>query len=62
MVDDNSGGAVEVVEIRELEYRGPAALERAAELREAVEDAIVGEEPAGPILDELFDLIRLGMR
>ena len=46
----------------ELEYRGKAALERALELRTAVEEAIVIEAPAGPVLDELFDLIRLGMR
>lgn len=46
----------------ELEYRGNAALERALELRRALEEAIVTEAPAGPVLDELFDLIRLGMR
>lgn len=50
-----------VVRIEELEYRGRAALERAAELRDAIEDAVVSEAPVGPILDELFDLIRLGM-
>ena len=50
-----------VVRIEEIEYDGRAALERALELRPALEDAIVSESPAGPILDELFDLIRLGM-
>lgn len=43
-----------------LEYRGEAALDRARSLRGALEDAVVSEEPVGPILDELFDLIRLG--
>ena len=46
----------------ELEYRGTAALERALELRTAVEEAIVKETPTKAVLDELFDLIRLGMR
>ena len=48
--------------MEELEYRGPAALERALELRAAIEDAVVSQAPVGPLLDELFDLIRLGMR
>ncbi|HSH44948.1 MAG TPA: Hpt domain-containing protein [Longimicrobiales bacterium] len=51
-----------MVEIEELEYRGRAALERALQLREAIEDAVVAEQPVGPILDELFDLVRQGMR
>jgi hypothetical protein len=49
------------VPIDELEYAGRAALERALELRVALEDAIVAEEPVGGIIEELFDLIRLGM-
>jgi hypothetical protein len=53
--------AVVEVAIDELEYRGEAALARALDLRSALEDAILEDEPAGPILDELFDLIRLGM-
>lgn len=54
-------GAGAVVEMEELEYRGVAALERALELRPALEEAVVSDAPAGPILEELFDLIRLGM-
>lgn len=54
-----SGGTVE---IEELEYHGRGALERALQLREALEDAVVTDQPVGPVLDELFDLIRLGMR
>ena len=50
-----------MIGIEELEYRGAAALERAMELRTALEDAVVSEAPVGPIIDELFDLIRLGM-
>lgn len=56
------GRADGVVGMEELEYRGRAALERAIELRAAIEDAVVGQAPVGPLLDELFDLIRLGMR
>lgn len=52
----------EIVPIELLEYDGGAALERALSLREPLEDAIVSAEPAGPILDELFDLIRLGSK
>ena len=50
----------EVVPVETLEYQGAAAIERALSLREALEDAIVADEPAGPVLDELFDLLRLG--
>lgn len=50
------------VGMEELEYRGKAALEQALELRQAMEEAVTGRGPAGPLLDELFDLIRLGMR
>lgn len=53
---------LEVVSIETLEYRGESALARALELREALEDAIVSQEAVGPILDELFDLIRLGSK
>lgn len=52
----------EVVAIESLEYRGEAALERALELRSAVEAAVGPDAPAGPVLDELFDLIRLGAK
>lgn len=57
-----AGGDEPFVPIEELEYAGPAALERALELRVALEDAIVSDDPAGPVMDELFDLIRLGMK
>lgn len=57
------GGEVEeVVEIGTLEYAREAALDRALELREPLEDAIVSENAPGPLLDELFDLIRLGRK
>jgi hypothetical protein len=50
------------ISITELEYTREAALARALELRAALEDGIVAEDTVGPILDEIFDLIRLGMR
>ncbi len=50
----------EIVPMETLEYSGTAALERARALREPLEDAIMAGDPPGPILDELFDLIRLG--
>jgi HPt (histidine-containing phosphotransfer) domain-containing protein len=49
------------VPIDELEYTGEAALRRAADLRGPLEDAIVDDQGVGAILDELFDLIGLGM-
>lgn len=52
----------EVVPVETLEYRGVAALERARTLREPLEAAIGSGEPADAILDELFDLIRLGTK
>lgn len=57
---DESASDVPIASLDTLEYRGERALERALDLREALEDAIVSDQPAGPILDELFDLIRLG--
>lgn len=59
---DGQGSATGVVAIEELEYSGAAALQRALDLRTELEDAIVQEQPVGPILDELFDLVQLGMR
>lgn len=53
-------GAEDVVPIESLEYQGDEALERAEALRLPLEDAIIAGEPPGPIIDELFDLIRLG--
>lgn len=52
----------DVVPMETLEYRGAAALERALGLRGPLEDAIFSDDPPGPILDELFDLIRLGTK
>jgi HPt (histidine-containing phosphotransfer) domain-containing protein len=54
--------AGDVVGIEELEYRGNAALERAIELRAFLEDAIESGGTVTPLMDELFDLIRLGMK
>ena len=51
-----------VVPIEDLEYRGRAALRRAEALRIPLEDAIDAGDPPGPIIDELFDLIRLGTK
>jgi hypothetical protein len=58
--DAGPGTDRDPVPIEALEYAPDAALERALELREPLEMAIVADDPAGPILDELFDLIRLG--
>ncbi len=62
MQEQESGETEAVVAIETLEYRGQPALERALTLREALEDALVAEDPVGPVLDELFDLIRLGAK
>ena len=48
-----------VVAIETLEYEPDAALDRARSLRRPLEQAIDAGHPTGPILDELFDLIRL---
>jgi hypothetical protein len=61
-VDHETGGAPTEIPIDDLEYRGAAALQRALDLRTALEDGIVSGDPVGPILDEIFDLIRLGMK
>ena len=55
-------GTMEVVPIERLEYRGPEALERAETLRLPLENALITGEAPGPIIDELFDLIRLGRK
>ena len=57
---EQNGSESDVVGIETLEYRGQDALERAQELREPLEDAIVDGDPPGAIIDEIFDLIRLG--
>jgi hypothetical protein len=61
-MDPNVPASADEVPIEELEYAGNRALERSLELRTALEDGIVSGDPVGPILDELFDLIRLGIR
>lgn len=58
---EERGARDAVVDVTTLEYGGKAALERARTLREPLERAIAEGRP-GPILDELFDLIRLGTR
>jgi chemotaxis protein histidine kinase CheA len=51
-----------IVPLGDLEYSGNGALERAIELRPALEETLAAGEPVDPLLDELFDLVRLGMR
>jgi hypothetical protein len=60
-MESQPGTAESEVAIEELEYQAHAALARAAELRAPLEAAIFDDQPVGPILDELFDLIRKGM-
>jgi HPt (histidine-containing phosphotransfer) domain-containing protein len=62
MPDDPEADSAAEVPIEELEYSAGDALARALELRAALEDGIVAGDPVGPILDELFDLVRLGLR
>jgi chemotaxis protein histidine kinase CheA len=62
MEEQERSEAAEAVPIEQLEYQGESALARAQELREPLEDAIVAGDPPGAILDELFDLIRLGTK
>lgn len=51
-----------VVPVSRLEYAGRAALERALSLRPSLEEGLASEGGVGAILDELFDLIRLGLK
>ena len=60
--EPNEPVGAQVVPIETLEYEGHAALERALTLREPLEDAIMAGDPPGAILDELFDLVRLGTK
>ena len=47
--------------ISQLEYSGHAALRRALTLRQGLEDASGDDPAARELLEELFDLIRLGL-
>jgi len=49
------------VPIAELEYHGQEALRRALTLRQGLEDALGDDPAARELLEELFDLIRLGL-
>jgi HPt (histidine-containing phosphotransfer) domain-containing protein len=60
--DQETPATADEVPIDEIEYSGSAALQRALDLRTALEDGIVSGDPVGPLLDELFDLIGLGIR
>jgi chemotaxis protein histidine kinase CheA len=50
------------VPIAQLQYDRGAALARALDLRTPLEDAMATHGPVDVILDELFDLVRLGMK
>jgi hypothetical protein len=50
-----------VIDIRVLCYRGSAALQRALELRSRFEAAVAADPDASELVDEVFDLIRLGL-
>jgi chemotaxis protein histidine kinase CheA len=50
------------VPIARLQYDRDAALARALDLRTPLEDAMATHGPVDAILDELFDLVRLGMK
>ncbi|HEY8469048.1 MAG TPA: Hpt domain-containing protein [Longimicrobiales bacterium] len=54
--------AADVVPIEDLLYRGEAALRRALELRPAIERAVGADPAAREVVEELFDLIRLGLQ
>lgn len=60
-MDEEQRPPLAEVAIEDLEYRGEAALARALELRSMLEETLLEDAPLSPILDELFDLIRLGM-
>ena len=51
-----------VVPIEDLLYRGEAALRRALELRPALDRLVGTDAAARETVDELFDLIRLGLK
>lgn len=49
----------EGIDVRELQYRGDRALERAAELRPVLERMLQGKQGGREALAELYDLLRL---
>jgi hypothetical protein len=53
-------GVTSVVPVETLLYRGRAALERAAEIREQIKSA--GAAPPAGVLDEMYDLIGLALK
>jgi hypothetical protein len=53
-------GAVEVVPVETLLYRGRAALERAAAIREQIKTS--GGVPSPATLEEMYDLIGLALK
>jgi hypothetical protein len=55
-----SYGSMEVVPVETLLYRGRAALERAAAIREQIKGS--GGAPAAATLDEMYDLIGLALK
>lgn len=55
-----SGGPLQIVPVETLIYRGRAALERAAELRDRIKSAGGSATPA--TLDEMYDLIGLALK
>jgi chemotaxis protein histidine kinase CheA len=59
--EDTATDAPEVIEIHNLCYEGQAALRRALELRARLEAAVGDDPDALEIVDEVFDLIRLGL-
>ena len=61
MAEQGHENGAEAVPVETLEYRGDAALQRALELREPLEKAVSDGDPDA-VLDELFDLIRLGTK
>jgi chemotaxis protein histidine kinase CheA len=51
----------EIVDVRTLCYRGDAALRRALALRAQLDAAVARQPAARELVDEIFDLIRLGL-
>lgn len=52
---------LELVEMESLLYRGEDALRRALELRSELEEAVAEDARARALLEEVFDLIELGL-